>query len=251
MAYKVKLEVFEGPMDLLLTLIERQELDITLVSLAKVTSQYLEYIRQLEEIHPEALADFLVVAAKLIYIKSVALLPRPPQPDEEDEEEDVGEDLLRQLREYRRFREAAQALAERLDQGLHAYVRVAPPPKIETTAFRLEGISLEDLLRAARTAMELAPPAPPVSEVVSAVQVTVDGQRALIRQHLADDRCVAFSRLLRKARTRTAIIVTLLAMLEMIKQREIAVRQEEMFGEIWIEAELPAAASAPGPTETA
>lgn len=239
MAYEVKLEVFQGPLDLLLTLIEREELDITVVSLARVTGQYLEYIHHLENVHPDLLADFLVVAAKLIYIKSVALLPRPQTAGEEPEEP-VGQDLVRQLEEYRRFRSVAQVLSGRLEAGLRGYVRIAPPPQIEPAGFRLEGVTLDDLLRAAREAMELLPPAPPVSEVVAPLAITVDEQIALIRQHLASSPRVAFSHLLRRSRTRNEIIVTLLATLEMARTFEVALHQERLFGEIWIEAVPPA-----------
>ena len=98
--YQVRLSLFEGPLDLLLHLIEREELDITKISLAQVTDQYLAYISQLEELHPETLADFLVVAARLLLIKSQILLPRPEAQPLAVDEEDPGEALARQLREY-------------------------------------------------------------------------------------------------------------------------------------------------------
>lgn len=240
MTYQVRLDVFEGPLDLLLTLIEREELDITVVSLAKVTGQYLEYIRHLEDIRPEMLAEFLVVAAKLLYIKSLALLPRPePAEGEEEEEEDVGQDLVRQLHEYRRYRAAAQVLDERLRAGLRAYVRIAPPPAVEPSSLRVEGVALEDLLRAAREALAVAPPAPDVSEVVSPLVVTVEERMVLIRSRLQESPRIAFRSLLQQGQSREEIIVTLLAVLEMARRFEIALCQDEPFGEIWIEAVPP------------
>ncbi|MBC7224940.1 MAG: segregation/condensation protein A [Anaerolineae bacterium] len=236
MTYRVQLEVFEGPLDLLLTLIEREELDITVVSLAKVTGQYLEYIQRLERVHPQMLAEFLVVAAKLLYIKSLALLPRPESPEEEEEEEDVGQELVQQLQEYRRYRDIARLLQERLEAGMRAYVRIAPPPTLESTSFRLEGVTLEDLLQAAQEAFAVAPPAPDVSEVVSPLVVTVEDQMALIRSRLRQSPRVAFRSLLRHSRNRTDVIVTLLAILEMARRFEVALHQDEPFGEIWIEA---------------
>ena len=107
--YRVNLPVFEGPLGLLLSLIEREELDITKVSLAQVTDQYLAYLEQIEQVRPEILADFLVVAAKLILIKSQALLPRPPVISPEGEA-DVGDDLVEQLRMYKQFKAAAAQL---------------------------------------------------------------------------------------------------------------------------------------------
>ncbi|MEJ2735962.1 MAG: segregation/condensation protein A, partial [Anaerolineae bacterium] len=115
--YQVALPVFEGPLELLLHLIEREELDITQVSLAQVTNQYLDYLAQLSERDPDNLADFLVVAAKLLLIKSRILLPQAPSPTVSDEE-DLGEDLVRQHKEYRRFKEAARWLKELDEEGL-------------------------------------------------------------------------------------------------------------------------------------
>ena len=107
--FQLRLPVFEGPLDLLLYLIEREELDITAVSLVQVTGQYLSHLRSGEQIDADALAEFIVIGARLIYLKSRALLPQP-QADEEVEE--LGEDLVQRLREYRRFKEAAGHLKE-------------------------------------------------------------------------------------------------------------------------------------------
>jgi segregation and condensation protein A len=119
---------FEGPLDLLLHLIEHRELDITRVSLAAVADQFLEIISQPGVVELSALADYLVTAAKLILIKSRLLLPQPESPTAEGEE-DVGEALARQLREYKMFKQAAGFLRERERRGLHAYPRFAPPPR--------------------------------------------------------------------------------------------------------------------------
>ncbi len=108
--YSVRLPAFEGPLDLLLHLIEVRELDISSISLMVVTDQYLQTLTQLEEIEPGALADFLVVASRLLYIKSYSLLPKPRPPLEEEDEEASGEALVRQLLEYRRFKEIASHL---------------------------------------------------------------------------------------------------------------------------------------------
>src|SRR5512136_2070141 len=105
--YQVRIPAFEGPLDLLLQLIEREKLDISAVSLAQVADQFLAYVRELETVAAEVLADFLAVAARLVLIKSRALLPRPAPAAGEEEEEDPAEALARQLREYKRYREAA------------------------------------------------------------------------------------------------------------------------------------------------
>ena len=239
--YQVKLAIFEGPLDLLLHLIEREELDITRVSLAQVTDQYLEYISLLEELNAGALADFLVVAAKLLLIKSEMLLPRPPGVPGEEKEEDVGDELARQLIEYKKFKEAALELKQREEMGLRAYVRVAPPPKLERPfgwaqdrPLDLEDVSLADLVEAVRRAFNVRPPLPSVSEVVAPFTVTVAEKMALIKERLERQRRVSFNHLLAQAASRLEIIVTFLAVLELIKLNGVKVRQERLFGEIVI-----------------
>jgi segregation and condensation protein A len=230
--YEVKLAVFEGPLDLLLHLIEREELDITKVSLAQVTDQYLEYISLLEEINAEILADFLVVAAKLLLMKSEMLLPRPPRAPGE-EEEDIGDELARQLIEYKKFKEAALELRQREEMGLRAYVRVAPPPKLERP-LDLRDVSLTDLVEAVQRALDVRPPLPSVSKVVTPFTITVAEKMALIEEKLERHQRVSFNRLLAQAASRLEIIVTFMAVLELIKLKGIEVQQERLFGEIFI-----------------
>jgi len=229
--YQVKLAVFEGPLDLLLHLIEREELDITRVSLAQVTDQYLEYLSLLEEINAEILADFLVIAAKLLLIKSEMLLPRPPGVPGEEEEEDVGDELARQLIEYKKFKEAALELRQREEMGLRAYVRVAPLPKLDRP-LELGDVSLADLLEAVQRALDVRPPLPSVSGVVTPFTITVAEKMAFIEEILERQRQVSFNRLLAQAASRLEIIVTLMAVLELIKLKGIEVQQECLFGEI-------------------
>src|SRR5512137_2055525 len=103
--YQVRLPAFEGPLDLLLQLIEREKLDISSISLAQVADQFLAYVREMDQIAADTLADFLVVASRLVWIKSHLLLPQPLQPGDDEQEEDPAEALARQLREYKRFKE--------------------------------------------------------------------------------------------------------------------------------------------------
>ncbi len=230
--YQVRLPVFEGPLDLLLHLIEREELDITSVSLAQVTDQYLAYLSLMEDPQAEVLADFLVVAAKLLLIKSRALLPQPPGVLS-TEEEDVGEDLARQLIEYRRFKRASEALRRREEAGLRAYLRLAPLPPLERH-LDLEDVTLNDLVAAMCQALSVSPPAPPVSEVVAPVTITIADRIAVIRATLRTSARVSFNRLLAEATSRLEIIVTFLAVLELIKSGHIDVQQDRLFGEIVI-----------------
>lgn len=232
-AYSVDLPGFQGPLDLLLNLIEQEELDITKISLAYVTDQYLAYLDILREIDPDELADFLVVAAKLILIKSEALLPRPPASMLDEEEEDVGDELARQLLAYKQYKRIAAQLQEVEASGRRNFVRLAPPIKIEPKLIPGE-ISLETLLQAARNALAIKPPDPAVDEVISPQIVTIGQQMAHIRQELTANRTINFQELLARSRSRIEVIVTLLAVLELIKRQVIQVEQVELFGQIII-----------------
>ncbi|MFC2029095.1 segregation and condensation protein A [Chloroflexota bacterium] len=233
--YHVALPVFEGPLDLLLHLIEREELDITQVSLAQVTNQYLEFIAQLGEYDPDSLADFLVVAAKLLLIKSRVLLPRPPtQASGADTEEDVGQDLVQQLLEYRRIKQVALWLRDVEAQGLQSYIRLAPTPRLEQ-AIDLGDLTLEDLLAVVREVLQEKPQEPSVNGAVSPITITIADQMELIQLETAHGRSVSFVRLLERATSRLEVIVTLLAVLEMIKQLRVTINQDRLFGDISIE----------------
>ncbi|MFN2243348.1 MAG: segregation and condensation protein A [Anaerolineae bacterium] len=236
--YQVALPVFEGPLDLLLHLIEREELDITQVSLAQVTNQYLEYLAHLSERDPDSLADFLVVAAKLLLIKSRVLLPRPPA-SISSEEEDVGQDLIQQLIEYKRFKEAAGWLKQLDEQGLHSYIRLAGMPALDRVV-DLGEVTLDDLLSAVRDVLAVKPPEPSVNGTVAPVRISIADQIALIEKKTRRGRSVSFRRLLEGATSRTEVIVTLLALLEMVKQLRVTMHQDERFGDIQIVAKAAA-----------
>ncbi len=228
-AYSVQLQVFEGPLDLLLELIERAELDITKVALAQVTDQYLAYLRQMPERDLADLASFLVVAARLLQIKSEALLPRPPQ--REPGEEDPGEALARQLIAYKKYKQISHLLSERERAGLRCYVRLAPPPA-PPAMLDLSGLTVEDLQRALLEA--LAPPADdrPLSQVVAAPQVHIRDQIRLIVAAIRSRGKTSFRRLMRRVRSRLEVVVTFLAVLELVKQRRVTATQERLFGDI-------------------
>ena len=231
-SYRVALPVFEGPLDLLLHLIEREELDITQVSLAQVTNQYLEYLSHLSERDPDNLADFLVVAAKLLLIKSRVLLPQPPS-SISAEDEDVGQDLIQQLIEYKRFKEAARWLKQLDEQGLHSYIRLAGVPTLDRVV-DLGEVTLDDLLAAVRDVLAIKPPEISVNGAVAPITVTIADQMDLITRKTARGRSVSFRRLLERATTRIEVIVTLLALLEMVKQLRVTMSQDRQFGDIQI-----------------
>ena len=231
--YEVRLPLFEGPLDLLLHLIERQELDITAISLAQVTDQYLSYISQLEERNAMNLADFLVVASKLLLIKSRLLLPSPPVPREEEDEEDVGADLVRQLIEYKKFKDVAAMLAGLEERGWRSYVRLGPVA-VSGRTLDLGDVSLEALTQVVRRALAVSRSGPPVSTVIPPIFISLTDQMERIRSVLTERRDLDFAELVATAASRLEVIVTFLAVLELIKQGYASVEQEGLFGRIII-----------------
>lgn len=230
--YLVQTPVYEGPLDLLLQLIERAELDVTAVALAMVTDQYLQYIRQMQEARAEEISAFLVIAAKLIQIKSEALLPRPPV--RETGEEDPAENLARQLRIYKRFKEIANLLEQRDAQGLHTYLRLAPPPKVEGR-LDLSDLTLMDLLEAAESSFLQEKEKQALGTVISAPRVTIRQKIAYISERLTKSQHSSFKELVGNGNSRLEVVVTFLALLELVKRYRVSARQDALFGDIHIE----------------
>jgi segregation and condensation protein A len=230
-SYTVNTPVYEGPLDLLLQLIEHAELDITAVSLAQVTDQYLVYIHQMQ-VPADEISAFLVVAAKLLQIKSEALLPRPPvrQPGEED----MGEALARQLRIYKRFKELSTWLDEREARHLRTYLRVAPPPKVEGR-LDLSDITLTDLLAAAESIFAEEAEKEALGTVISAPRITIREKIAWIAERLKLTPNATFRGLLGETPTRLEMVVTFLALLELVKRYRVTTHQDGLFQDIQIE----------------
>ncbi|MCA9981112.1 MAG: segregation/condensation protein A [Anaerolineales bacterium] len=235
----IELPVFSGPLDLLLHLIERSELDITAVSLAKVTAQYLAQIEEMKQNRIEQLVDFLVIGAQLVLIKSRALLPKPPAIllQEGEEEEDPAEALARRLRVYKQFKDAAVWLKERDEAGLRSYLRVAPaPPHLRPRENQLDlsGVTVETLYTAVLEALSRAENLEESVSVAAKPRFTIEGQLGRLRRLLHRYDRVGFRDLLSGEVTRSELSVTLLAVLETVKRREAITQQAEMFGPIEI-----------------
>ncbi len=231
--YTVSTPVFEGPLDLLLNLITSAELDITSVSLALVTDQYLERIRTLRDMDAEEISAFLVIAAKLIQIKSEALLPRPPV--REEGEEDPGEALARQLRLYKMFKESANWLLERTRQNLRTYLRVAAPPKVDAR-LDMSDITLADLVAAAETIFSREREKVELGTVIRAPRVTIREKVYHITRLLGERERMTFRSMIDGAKSRLEVVVTFLALLELVKRYRVAAQQDALFSDIKIEA---------------
>lgn len=231
MEYHIQLEQFEGPLPLLLALIEREKLDITRVSLAKVSDQYLEYLSREENISLDNLARFLSIAARLILIKSKALLPILQFTDEEEEE--IG-DLEEELRRYKLFKEASLRLGMLVlerhriitrESMLHT-VSVFLPPK---------NLAKEDLAMYFRSVLGELPSMEILEEKRVAEIVTLEEKISLLQESIKNRVKKSFSEIISGATDRVHVIVSFLALLELVKQRIVHAEQGEMFGEIHFE----------------
>lgn len=225
-----KTDKFEGPLDLLLRLIEKQELDITEISLAKIADQYIGHIKNCKSILPEELADFLVVAAKLLLIKSMALSPFLQCEAEEEIQE-----FENQLKMYKEFLEAAkkiEAIASKKrfcfqrefnKQAFLASMNIFSPP---------ERLTASDLRAVFAEIIKNIKPEQKLEERGIERIVSIEERILYIRQAMINKIKISFSHILASARDKTEIIVSFLAVLELIKQRDIAAAQCDLFGEI-------------------
>lgn len=231
MSYTISVPAFDGPLDLLLHLIDRQELDITAISLAQVTDQYLRQVELLEQDKIPELIDFVVVGARLLLIKSRALLPQPPISPDGEEEEDPGIALVRQLQLYRRFKSAAEFLKQRETAGLRTYLRVAPPLRVEGK-LDLDGVTAGVLVNAMLEVMDRYALREDSLSVAQPRVITIEEQIERLRLTARHRRRFRFHELFTPEATRVELAVTLLALLEMIKRREVSVSQPTLFGPV-------------------
>jgi segregation and condensation protein A len=248
MTFKVQLEVFEGPLDLLLHLIKKNELTIADISLASITEQYLATLEIMQSLNLNVAGEFLVMAATLIHIKSRMLLP-PGDEDQEDDEEETASDLIQQLLEYQRFKEAAHDLEDRelLRRDVFAR-RGAVGERDQTVEFA--SVSLFDLLSALRDVLTKLPDER-VHEVVLEAASVRDKMNFVLDQLRHQGR-VFFHDLFDQATSRLEVVVTFLAVLELVRIRALRLWQEVQAGPIALELAALAEAvplEAPGESE--
>jgi len=238
--YKVKLEVFEGPLDLLLYLIRKDEVDIYDISIERVTGQYLEYLETFRMLDLDIAGEFVVMAANLIYIKSRSLLPVHQQPPEEEAEEgDPRWDLIRQLIEYKKFKDAAFQLQrwEMQQEGL--IVRVPGKPEFEDPGALLKSeVGIFDLISAFQKVLKKIEQKREDLREIFEESFTVADKIDYIMRSIPGGKSVSFSDLFAFAASRAEIAVTFLALLELIRMKQVSVLQSELFGEIEIRSVL-------------
>jgi segregation and condensation protein A len=226
--YKVNIEKFAGPLDLLLQLIEKEKLSITEVSITKIADQFLEYIEKLDEIEAENLADFLIMASQLILIKSRALLP---DLEIENEEEISAEELALRLKEYKRFKDQAEKIDEiytdsKISFEQEFYLQkndlFSPGNNLGTNVLKEAMLSITLSINKFR---ELAKKT--VKQTVSMKERIIE-----LQKEISKEARVKFKNILSKSKNRMEAVVSFLALLELIKQQVVEVNQDEIFGDI-------------------
>ncbi len=231
--YKVQLEIFEGPLDLLLYLIKRDEVDIYDISIETITKQYMTFIETFRMLNISLAGEFLVMAANLCYIKSRTLLPKHHQPPEDDaEDEDPRWDLIRQLIEYKKFKDAATFLQRRESEQQDIFAHV--PEKIETDKNQerpLAEVSIFDLIRAFQNILQRFDDEDAFNEIVDE-RWTVSDKIDHLLKTIPPGKAVKFSALFENVSTKGEVIVTFLALLELMKLNHFRVTQDSILGEI-------------------
>lgn len=233
--YEVKLPVFEGPLDLLLHLIREHRIDIYDIPISLITQQYLDYLDLMTDLNLSVAGEFLVMAATLLQIKSRMLLPREEQPEASEDGRDPREELVRRLVEYQRYKEAAGTLEEREAYWRNVFRREQEPPESEPEGFELGDLSLFDLLNALRGVLERVPDQSIMDVTVDTLTVR-DRMTQILEQvdALSDGVSLRFDQLFEGAHTRATVIVTFLALLELVKLHVLGLRQAQTEGAIVI-----------------
>jgi segregation and condensation protein A len=238
---EIHLPVFQGPLDLLLHLIERDDLDITAVSLVAVTDQFLKAIHDGDSFDPQAMAEFVAIGAKLIYLKSRALLPRAPVDDAEElEDDDVGRELVDLLLEYKRYGQAADMLQQRQEAGVRVYSRMAPTPILENHDTGLSDVTMEALCAIMMDVLARTPPEPKAvlpRDGITLVQCIGD-----FRERLRRHGKFSFRQMIAECGSRLEVIISFMAVLELLKNGECDARQSAAWGDIEVAASYVAAA---------
>jgi segregation and condensation protein A len=233
MSYQIKLEIFEGPMDLLLHLTKKHELDIYSIPIALITQQYLEYIELMQSLDMEIAGEFLVMASTLMHIKSKMLLPPPENLEGEDDGVDPRAELIRRLLEYKSFKEAAGALEDKEETWSKVYTRSADagpgvpaddePLLFDFHLFDLLAALKDVMARVPETSFEVTPDTVSITEKISQILARLEATDSML-----------FTDLFEGHHTKSQVVVTFLAVLELIKTRVVKAFQIEQFGAIRI-----------------
>ena len=249
--YKVQFEVFEGPLDLLLYLVKKEEVDIYDINLTKIATEFIRHIEMMRQLDLDVAGEFLVMAATLMYIKSRELLPVEQQVEATEEDEDTEDprwELIRRLVEYKKFKDVAARLQERETQQENTYARQPGKPQIVEAPVARPVVSIFDLVNAVNAILKRFQQ----QEVRDIFQDkwTVSEKIELLLRTLSERTTIKFSELFASATSRTEVVVTFLAMLELIRLKQLLITQHEPFDEIQL-VRAPSAVTPPPVEEMA
>ncbi len=231
--YRVQLDIYQGPLDLLLYLIRRDEVDIYDIPIARITEQFVQYVGLLKEIDPNAVGDFLVMAATLLEIKSRMLLPKPPPEEGGEDLADPRLDLVRQLLEYKKYKDAAARLAEAAEERAMRYTRSPATRPAEGVEVELDDLQIWDLLTAFNNLMS-AIGRPPTRHEVVYDDTPISLHAADIQDRLErEGGSLQFERIF-EGRSKSEMIGLFLALLELIRQKRVRAEQDRPFGTIFV-----------------
>lgn len=232
MEYEVKIDAFEGPLDLLLHLIKESKVDIWDIKIVDITDQYLNYIKSMENLNLNIASEYLVMASELVEMKSKMLLPRYHEENEE-EEEDPREQLIQKLIEYQKYKDMTKNFKE-LEEVRHEFYTKAPESLkqyVKEDTIISSDVTLDDLMKAFQKFLERKQLEKPLSTTVTKREITVEERRTSIRNILKEKKKVDFFELFEEI-TKEYIVVTFLAILEMAKKQELMIYQENNFEQI-------------------
>lgn len=233
--YNIKINEFEGPLDLLLHLIKKDNINIYEISITKITQDYLDYIHKMEELNIEVASSYLVMAAKLMEIKSASLLPQKPKEEGEDEEEVSKEALINKLVEYQKYKELAPFFKEKEQKRKEIYIKSPEKIKnyIEETKLLGTG-NIDDLVKAMNAFLKRKDDEKPLTTKVTTKEYSIKERKQSILKTLKEKGRVTFTSLFEEY-NKPYIVVTFLSLLDMIKEGTIEVKQKENFSDIILE----------------
>lgn len=241
MNYQISIKDFEGPFDLLLHLVKETKMDIYEINMSMIIEDYLTYIHSLQELNIDVASEFLIMASELIHLKSKMLIGKTLEEEKEDSEYSIAseEDLKKRIIEYQKYKEITKSLKEMEEKRGTIFTKVPESLKeyFEEPKLTNDGITVDDLVKAFLSLQERIHFKEPVTTKITRREISVESRRVRIQQVLNEKRRVSFEELF-EVYTKEYVVVTFMALLDMTKNQEVVIGQEDNFAKIWIEKQL-------------
>ena len=241
MNYQISIKDFEGPFDLLLHLVKETKMDIYEINMSMIIEDYLTYIHSLQELNIDVASEFLIMASELIHLKSKMLIGKTLEEEKEDSEYSIAseEDLKKRIIEYQKYKEITKSLKEMEEKRGTIFTKVPESLKeyFEEPKLTNDGITVDDLVKAFLSLQERIHFKEPITTKITRREISVESRRVRIQQVLKDKGRVSFEELF-EVYTKEYVVVTFMALLDMTKNQEVVIGQEDNFAKIWIEKQL-------------